>query len=298
MTDPSMSDTALIDRLAELGEQLERDLADAADGLADAVVARIRVEPSGRSEHSVFARRAGLWSLAAAVVLLVVVLVALPGPRRTIARWFGVGSVRIETGADGAAVVRDCRAGHTGRDDDGRDRSRSRPTRSRTAGRRRRGGRRDRACRSRWRRRSANPSRSTSPAGRQIVARYDVDGRTVLVAVLAGTTDEPAFVKQVGSGQVTAVDVPGADGEIARGVWIDGEPHTFALSSTPMASPAPSRSASPATPCCGSAPASRCAWRAPATSPRRSRSRARWNPERRRGVRTGVKRIAPWLLRR
>jgi hypothetical protein len=59
------------------------------------------------------------------------------------------------------------------------------------------------------------------------VARYDVDGRTVLVAVLAGTTDEPAFVKQASSGQITAVDVPGANGATARGVWIDGEPHTF-----------------------------------------------------------------------
>jgi len=73
-----MSDTALIDRLADLGEQLDVDLADAADGLADAVVAMIRVEQRERSSHRVFARRAGLWSIAAAVLLLVVVLVAVP----------------------------------------------------------------------------------------------------------------------------------------------------------------------------------------------------------------------------
>ncbi|HEX4981680.1 MAG TPA: hypothetical protein VFV63_08280, partial [Ilumatobacteraceae bacterium] len=69
------------------------------------------------------------------------------------------------------------------------------------------------------------------PGGPQIVARYDVGGRTVLVAVLAGTTDDAAFVKQATSGQITPVDVPGAGGESSRGVWIEGE-HVFDVYST------------------------------------------------------------------
>jgi hypothetical protein len=225
MTDRSMSDTDLIDRLADLGEQLERDLVDACDDLADAVVARIRVDQGERSGDPLFARRPGLWSVAAAVVLLVVVLVALPGPRRTIARWFGVGSVRIErvpTTTPSSAPAGQAAPGATGRvaagpvpdplglgppvgpDEAMAATGLALPVATSLG----------------------EPVSFHLPGGRQVVARYDVDGRTVLVAVLAGTTDEPAFVKQASSGQITAVDVP-VDGGSARGVWIDGEPHTF-----------------------------------------------------------------------
>jgi hypothetical protein len=226
MNDRSMSDTALIDRLGELGELLERQLVDASDGLADAVVARIRVEQGGRSGHPVFVRRAGLWSLAAAVVLVVVVIVALPGPRHTIARWFGVGSVRIEpvptappssasagqtvptaTATSVAEPVPDPLGLGPAVEPDEAVAATGLPLPVATS--------------------LGEPESFHLPGGRQIVARYDVGGRTVLIAVLAGRTDEPAFVKQASSGQITAVDVPGVDGEIARGVWIDGEPHTF-----------------------------------------------------------------------
>ena len=234
MTDPSMSDTALIDRLAELGEQLDDDLVDASDGLRRRGRGEDPRRTSERSGHNVFARRAGLWSLAAAVVLLVVVLVALPGPRRTIARWFGVGSVRIEpvatTPASSADRRRPTRRPCRPRPDADRPFAwpiRSRPARSRTAGRRRRGGRGDRPAAPGGDGRSASPSRSTSPA-----VRRSWRGTTSAVARCSspfspGRTDEPAFVKEVAPARSRSVDVPGVDGESARGLWIEGEPHTF-----------------------------------------------------------------------
>ena len=242
-----MSDTELIDRLAELGEQLDAELTGAADGLADAVVAMIRIEPRERSNHRVFARRAEVWSIAAAVLLLVVVLVAVPGPRRTIARWFGVGSVRIESVpttpvSPPSPTAPDATAARVSDPDADRDRS-SDPDAHRDdlgddplglgppVGA-------DEAMAATG---LPLPVASTLgeqvsfhlPGGPQIVARYDVGGRTVLVAVLAGTTDDAAFVKQATSGQITVVDlsgvdVPGVDGESARGVWIEGE-HVFDL---------------------------------------------------------------------
>jgi len=211
MTEPWMSDTALIDRLVDLGEQLDGELAGAGDGLADAVVAMLAAEPAvpaQRAGHRRFTRGARLVSLAAAVVLLVA-LVAIPGSRRTIARWFGVGSVRIEPVATvpatspaadelglGPPVRPEVAIAATGL-----------PLPVAPS--------------------LGEPSSFHLPGGPQIVARYDVGGRTVLVAVLAGTTDEPVFGKQASPDHVTAVDVPGRDGSTAPGVWIDGEPHTF-----------------------------------------------------------------------
>jgi hypothetical protein len=229
MTNPSTSDTDLIDRLAELGEQLERELLDMSADLPDAVVARIRAGRTARSVSDVTGRRATLWSLAAAVVLLVVVLVVLPGPRHTIARWFGVGSVRIDpvptpassapsTDENGAtATTATTATSGAGSNPDplglgpavGPDEAVAAtglPLPVATA--------------------IGTPESFHLPGGPQIVARYDVDGRTVLVGVLAGTTDEPGFFKQASSEQITAVDVP-VDGGSVRGVWIDGEPHTF-----------------------------------------------------------------------
>jgi hypothetical protein len=212
MSDPAIGDTALIDRLTDLGEQLERGLDS--DGLADSVMARIVAE---RSADQVSARPARRWLLAAAVLLLIVVLVALPGSRRTIARWFGVGSVRIDTvetvpaptatGADTGAVIGPLDLGPAvGADEAIAATGLPLPVATSLG----------------------DPESFYLPGGPQIVARYDVGGRTVLVAVLAGSTDEPAFVKQVGPGQVTPVEVRGADGSVSPGSWIDGDPHAFA----------------------------------------------------------------------
>ena len=230
MTGPSMSDTELIDMLIDLGQQLEDDLIGAADGLPDAVMARIRFDE--RSHDHLFARRAVPRWLAAAAVLLVVVLIAVPGPRRTIARWFGVGSVRIEPVSTSPSVpaasdieegtlpttAASVIASDTVPDVDPLGLGPAvdpaaaveatglplpvAPT-------------------------LGEPESFHIPGGPQIVARYDVDGRTLLVAVLAGTADEPMFLKQVGPDQVTPVDVPGVDGESGRGLWITGEPHVF-----------------------------------------------------------------------
>lgn len=213
MTDPSMSDTALIDRLVDLGEQLDGELAGAGDGLADSVLAMLDAEPVARAGHRRFTRGARLVALAAAVVLLVAVLVAIPGSRRTIARWFGVGSVRIEPVATlpvtsapadadadqlglGPPVGPEAAVAATGL-----------PLPVVPS--------------------LGEPESFHLPGGPQIVARYDVEGRSVLVAVLAGMTDQTMFGKQASPGQVSAVDVPGSDGGSTRGVWIEGEPHTF-----------------------------------------------------------------------
>ena len=202
MTDPSMSDTVLIDRLADLGEQLERDLLDAADDLrrrgrgADPRRAR-----RARSGHrgSGAGRRSG----------------------RSPPRWccssscssrFRVRATRSPGGSESARCASTrCRrrrrprqpADETARrrrPDDDRDRAWPNPTPTRSVSGppvgRRRGGGGDRP---------APPGGDVArragvvppPRRAQIVARYDVDGRTVLVAVLAGTTDEPVFVKQV-----------------------------------------------------------------------------------------------------
>jgi hypothetical protein len=222
-----VTDVDLIDRLVDLGEQLERDLFDEGDGLADAVVARIAAERDERTPHRVVARRPALLSLAAAVVLIVAVLVAIPGPRHTIARWFGIGSVRIEpvstpaprpAGTAGSGVPATTT---TSTPDDDPDplglgppigagqvvAATGLPLPVASV--------------------LGEPEAYHLPGGPQIAARYDVSGRTVLVVVLGGTTDAPRFVKEVGPDQVTPVEVPGADGVSAAGMWIEGEPHSF-----------------------------------------------------------------------
>jgi hypothetical protein len=225
VTDPSMSDVALVDRLAALGEHLDADLADAADGLADSVVALLGAPVDEQSGHSMFARRARLWSVAAAVVLLVVLLAALPGPRRTIARWFGVGSVRIDpvvtTPVSSAAADEPDPPATTSVVEPDADPLRLGPPVSA-----------DEAVAATGlllpvARSLGDPESFHLPGGPQIVARYVVGDRTVLVAVLAGTTDEALFVKQVDQDQITAVDVLGVDVDGARGLWIEGEQHTF-----------------------------------------------------------------------
>jgi hypothetical protein len=225
--DPSMSDTELIDRLAALGEHLDGELADAADGLADSVVALLDAPGGEQPGHSVLARRASLWSVAAAVVLLVVLLAALPGPRRTIARWFGVGSVRIDPVvttpvSSPAADEQDppaTTAASVAEPDP--DPLRLGPPVSA-----------DEAVAATGlplpvARSLGDPESFHLPGGPQIVARYVVDDRTVLVAVLVGTTDEALFVKQVDQDQITPVEVLGLDVDGAPGLWIEGEQHTF-----------------------------------------------------------------------
>jgi hypothetical protein len=223
-----VSDVELIDRLIDLGEQLERDLVDEGDVLVDAVVARIDAESHEGTRQRVVARRPALLSLAAAVVLIVALLVAIPGPRHTIARWFGIGSVRIEplvstpasrpTGPERSVVPATTTT--STRDDDPDPLGLGPPIGAGEAV-------------------AATglplpvapvlgePEAFHLPGGPQIAARYDVSGRTVLVVVLGGTTDAPLFVKEVRPDQITPVEVPGADGVSAAGLWIEGEPHSF-----------------------------------------------------------------------
>jgi hypothetical protein len=224
-----MSDVELIDRLVDLGDQLEREVV--AGDLADAVLATIEAQWDGPTPRRVFARRAALLSLAAAAVLIVTLLVAIPGPRHTIARWFGIGSVRIEpaasipssrsTGTDGTSdVVPATTTTGAAPGADGDPLGLGRPVGAEEAV-------------------AATglplplapalgaPESFHLPGGPQIAARYDVSGRTVLVVVLAGTTDEPLFVKEVRSDQISPVEVPGADGASIAALWIEGEPHSF-----------------------------------------------------------------------
>jgi hypothetical protein len=241
-----MNDLELIERLADLGEHLDRELVAAADGLADSVVAVLDAERGPGSDRLVSdqlvsdrrmsARRARLWSLAAAVVLLVVLLVALPGARRTIARWFGVGSVRIEPvsttpvsttpesaqgAGDGDGPAATATSGVESDPGPGADPLGLGPPVSA-----------DDAVAATGlplpvARSLGEPESFHLPGGPQIVARYDIGGRTVLVAVLVGSTEEAVFAKAVDPGQITSVDVIGVGADDARGLWIEGEPHTF-----------------------------------------------------------------------
>jgi hypothetical protein len=203
-----MNDLELIERLADLGEHLDRELVAAADGLADSVVAMLDTGPVTPARSRGIAGRPRLWALAAAVVLLVVLVVALPGPRRTVARWFGIGAVRIERvpAAPRTATVTTpqsdpLRLGPPVTADDAMAATGLPLPVAAVLG---------------------DPESFHVPGGPQIVARYDVGGRDVLVAVLGGTTDEAVFLKRASSGQITDVDVDGTSG-----LWVTGEPHDF-----------------------------------------------------------------------
>jgi hypothetical protein len=73
--------------LIELAERIE---IPGGEWMADDVVRRI-AEPARTTTH-----RRGLRVASAVAIVLVVIVVALPGPRRAVARWLGFDSVRIE----------------------------------------------------------------------------------------------------------------------------------------------------------------------------------------------------------
>jgi hypothetical protein len=80
----------MIDLERSLGELADRLEIPGGDWLADDVMRRIAV-PARPVRYRRALRIAG-----AALLVLVVVLIALPGPRRAVARWLGFDSVRIE----------------------------------------------------------------------------------------------------------------------------------------------------------------------------------------------------------
>ena len=218
-----MTHVQLIDLLAELGDELDEELGTSHDDLAARVLARLDDDGPFAAPSST---RMPRWLLAAAAVVLVLALVvAVPGTRRTVARWFGVGSVRIEPAPTptmpttstpttntpttntptttvtrstvpepldlGPAVTAQEAVAATGL-----------PLPSATM--------------------LGEPTSWHLPGGPQIVARHDVDGRTVLVAALAGTSDADLFAKRVGPDAIEHVAIDGTPA-----VWVHGEPHWF-----------------------------------------------------------------------
>ena len=83
---------ALISSLHEIGTHVGESPGEADATFVDAVIGRVRPLPS---PHVRRRRRVAQRSLAA---LTAVVLVAVPGPREALARWLGIGSVRITNG--------------------------------------------------------------------------------------------------------------------------------------------------------------------------------------------------------
>lgn len=210
---------------------LERSLADLADRveipggdwLVDDVMRRI-AEPAPRP-----APRRALRFAGAVVIVLVVVAIALPGPRRAVARWLGFDSVRIEPSVPvpasdapatsglgpvvtttapepaldlGAAVSIDDAMEQTGLPD---------PTPSLLGD-------------------PLSVHVVQPPASGQIVLVYApselvresaVTGAGALVSVIPAHINEGFFQKTLrATSTVQSVDVDGA-----RGYWIDGSPH-------------------------------------------------------------------------
>lgn len=163
------------------------------------------------------------WRAVAAVAAIVALLVAVPAPRRTIARWLGFDSVRIErapvtiprpepsasqpaqdstptTLLDldaalldlGPAVTADEAQAFTGLD----------VPLAPSLG---------------------IPRSIHAVEAREVVVVYDVDGTTVLVAAIPGRLDEGFFGKTLATDStLTEIDVDGRDG-----YWIAGSPHSL-----------------------------------------------------------------------
>ena len=229
-----MNDTETIDRLAELGEEIDRHFAgvDLAPRVlldleaSDAATARAPARWSDRS-------RRRLLLVAAVLVLVVAVTAALPGPRRTVARWFGIGAVEIRT------VPEAQDSSGTGSSSSPTPTSAPSPTAGSApattgpsdldldalgpavTG--------DRAMATTGlplpvATTLGEPASWRLPGGRQVVAVYPRDGHVVLVGVLGGVADTAGFSKQVSAGQASALTVDGAPG-----VWITGGQHLFAV---------------------------------------------------------------------
>jgi hypothetical protein len=209
--------------------ELERSLAELADRmqipggdrLISDVVRRIG-EPAQRP-----ARRTGVRLAGALAAVLIVAIVALPGPRHAVARWFGFESVRIEPGVTvPATAVQSTTAGTTTVPDPAAglglgpsvslDEAMSRTSLP------------DPTPRLLGEPRSVHVVQP--PASGQIVVVYaqselvrqsPVTGVGALVSVMPATLDEGFFRKALGDeATVQAVDVGGAEG-----FWIEGSPH-------------------------------------------------------------------------
>ncbi len=209
-----MNESDVIDRLAELGDEIDRQFVrtDLSAAVLTVLARGQDTAPvAGGAERS----RRRLFLVAAAVLLVVAITAALPGPRRTVARWFGIGSVEIRTvpalessapttttapprvdpglGALGPPVSAAAAMEATGL---------PLPVAA-TLG---------------------EPASWRLPGGRQIVGVYPVADHVVLVGVLGGLTDSAGFSKQVTGGFASRLTVDGAPG-----VWITGGQHTFAV---------------------------------------------------------------------
>lgn len=181
-----MAERTLEDRLRALGASLVFDHEDA---LADDVLRALDASPRRTG------RRAAL-VVAAAALVVVVALVAVPGSRRTIARWLGFDELRIEqvdVGPPTVTVVASlltleeaaARVGVT-------------PLVAPTLG---------------------PPVEITAPLDRYVLVRY----ADALVATLPGRIDDGMFEKLGTAGvAISRVDL---DGVVAY--WLSGEPHVF-----------------------------------------------------------------------
>ena len=183
-----MADVLLEDRLQALGEALDfRD----EDTLVHDVLAALEVRPARRWRRPLL--------VAAAVVLVaMIVALAVPSSRETIARWLGFDDYRIErvdvipptvtVPPEPASLSLEEAATRTG----------ITPMVAPELG---------------------PPREVQAPLGRYVVVRYD----EALVATLPGTLDEGTFGKLGTAGfDVRAVEVGGAPG-----YWISGGPHAF-----------------------------------------------------------------------
>ena len=208
-----MNDTEVIDRLTELGEAIDRHFSGV--DLSAPVLGELdRVETTSTS-GTTSRRSRRLLLVAAALVVVIAITAALPGPRRTVARWFGIGSVEVrtvpESGAPGSSpatpdetVAVDVDALGPAVDPEQAMAATDLPLPVATS--------------------LGEPASWHLPGGRQIVARYPAGDETVLVAVLGGATDSGEFRKEVTAGDASRVLVDGA-----RGVWLTGREHTFSV---------------------------------------------------------------------
>jgi hypothetical protein len=142
------------------------------------------------------------WAAAAAVVLVVAVVAAVPGSRRTVARWLGFDSLRIEWVEDlPAASPPEPASGMTLAE--AAARAGIDPFVATTLG---------------------EPVDVEAPGGRYVAVHYRDGDVDVIVATLPGRLDEGSFGKLVASGAtVTGVDVDGTPG-----YWVAGGDHVFA----------------------------------------------------------------------
>ena len=232
-----MNESDVIDRLMELGDEIDRHFARV--DVSAAVLLELDTDhgdtsATGGSERS----RRRLLLVAAAVLLVVAIAAALPGPRRTVARWFGIGTVEIRTVPDSQSTG-ESRSASNDREpvassmSAGSASTTTRPATTTTspvdldalgppvsaaAAMEATGLPLPVATA------LGEPASWRLPGGRQIVGVYPVDDHVVLVGLLGGLTDSASFSKQVTAGFASRLMVDGAPG-----VWITGGEHLFAV---------------------------------------------------------------------